>query len=87
MAKKIEGFLNSKFGKGSAFNTNNGWGFGGGAGTCWTLGKIHVRCGTASTRHRGTFPFVTVSVEGVGRVYDESSLSIETMEKIIAKHS
>lgn len=51
------------------YNSNNDWGFGGVRGELFVMENIRVLIGRASTRHRGTFPVLTVTIDG-DRVQD-----------------
>lgn len=68
------------------FNTNNAWGFGGGTGKRFTVGDCVVSQGVASTRHAGTFPFVTVKYDYT-RIFDkpDSAKSRAEALKIVAE--
>lgn len=56
------------------YNTNNAWGFGGGRGQRFTKGDTVVKVGLAGTRHRGEFPYITVTV-GRRRLLDDAPSS------------
>lgn len=48
----------------TTYNSNNVWGFGGVRGELFVKDQIKVLIGLAGTRHRGTFPVLTVTVNG-----------------------
>jgi hypothetical protein len=64
------------------FNTNNGWGFGGGYGTEYTLkNNVVIRTGKACYRHAPPSAFIAIYFEGK-RIIDTSKLSTEQIEKV-----
>jgi hypothetical protein len=57
------------------FNTNNGWGFGGGIGTEFVYASgAKVRKGCAYYRHTGTSPFFVVYDNSGKVIYDHQSM-------------
>jgi len=58
------------------FNTNNGWGFGGGFGKEYTFANgVTLRKGTACYRHIKSHGFIAVYNKDGNRVIDETSLN------------
>jgi len=56
--------------KKSSFNTNNGWGFGGGYGYMYELPDGYaVKFGTACYRHAPSHSYTTIYFNGI-RIYD-----------------
>ena len=53
------------------YNSNNAWGFGGGAGLIWVRGDLQVKLITCSFRHTAPAKVVTVTVRR-SRVIDLS---------------
>jgi len=54
------------------YNTNNAWGFGGGRGLLYSFSPdLYAKIGVASTRHMGTFPYITIYHNG-NKVFDET---------------
>lgn len=68
--------------KSHAYNTNNGWGFGGGIGREFTFpNNVKLRIGRAYYRHLPPSNYVTVSVNG-NRILDEATLKLEHIQII-----
>jgi len=63
------------------YNSNNSWGFGGSRGIQYFFSEnLSALIAFAGTRHRGEFPFITVTYKG-DRVFDESGHNKATFQK------
>lgn len=61
------------------YNTNNAWGFGGGIGTKYIFSPdLYVKVGLAGTRHRGEFPYTTLTWKG-NRILDLSGKGVKQL--------
>ena len=82
MTKQEFEALATKFtgGPGIEYNSNNSWGFGGSVGLRWDTemgdGKqVTIRVAKGFTRHQKPVKFLTITISGVGRIFDETQTS------------
>lgn len=54
------------------FDTTNGWGFGGGIGKMYTIGRYHIREGKAYYRHAPSHKFTAYYIENTEEVKDKT---------------
>lgn len=65
------------------YNSNNAWGFGGTCGHKYIFSpELYLIIGSAGTRHRGVFPHMTLTYDGVYGLVDLSGHSKENIETI-----
>ena len=57
-------FASALLGEPKEYNTNNGWGFGGGIGIRWEKGNIRLKLGTAYYRHLPSAQYMVLVING-----------------------
>lgn len=73
----------AKYPKGTAYNSNNSWGFGGIAGKVWNFKSGHeMVIGRACTRHAGTHKVEIFRKDGIN-IFDESKFTEGQLREII----
>lgn len=80
---RLEELIKSKGFISSPFNTNNGWGFGGGVGTSYIKDGVEIRIGKAYYRHLPSHKFITLSLDGKTRVDISEKQLITYLENIL----
>jgi len=70
--------------KTETFDTNNGWGFGGGIGKSYTLPNgIEIRKGKACHRHHPPTPYLTISHNGTRIIDNSGAISDKQFKQVL----